>query len=268
MVTKGDRVLDVPLPMIGGKGLFTAELEAALNDGSIDLAVHSLKDLPTVNPPGLTIAATPPREDPRDVLVSRGRHTIRALPAGATVGTSSLRRAAQLKRIRPDLQTIDIRGNIDTRVRKALDESGPYDAIVLAAAGLSRLGHRDVVGEWIAVDDMLPAPGQAALGIQSRDERSILALIAPLNDVATRLCVDAERAFLAGLGGGCSVPVAALAMIDGETIRVRGRVSRVDGGAHVEVSIERPTSEPAASIGGALADLAIDQGAAALLAAR
>ena len=270
MSTRGDRALDTPLPLIGGKGLFTAELESALRDGAIDLAVHSLKDLPTEHPPALTIAAMPPREDPRDVLVSRGGHTLRSLPPGATVGTSSPRRTAQLARLRSDLKTLDIRGNIDTRVRKTRDAAGPYDATLLAAAGLLRLGHEGVVSEFIDFNDMLPAPGQAALAVQCRDEPAMFELLAPLDDDATATCVIAERAFLSVLGGGCAVPVAALGTIDPDgRLRVRGRVISTDGATIVDVEVTRPGGRAAAwSIGAELAALAIDRGAAAILAAR
>ena len=270
MSTQGDRVLDTPLPMIGGKGLFTAELETALRNGAIDLAVHSLKDLPTEHPPGLTIAAMPPREDPRDVLVTRHGHTLRSLPPGATVGTSSPRRTAQLARLRPDLKTLDIRGNIDTRVRKTHDAAGPYDATLLAAAGLLRLGREAVVSEFIDFNDILPAPGQASLAVQCRDEPAMFALLAPLDDDATATCVIAERAFLSALGGGCAVPVAALGTIDPDgQLRLRGRVVSTDGVKIVDVELTRPGGRATAwSIGQELAKDAIAQGADAILAAR
>ena len=265
MLTQGDRDLDTPLPQIGGKGLFTAELEQALHGGAIDLAVHSLKDLPTEHPPGLTIGATPPRADPRDVLVSRSGLALRALPTGATVGTSSLRRAAQLRRVRPDLRMLDVRGNIDTRLRKARDPDGPYDAIVLAAAGVGRLGLGHVVSEYLDVGDMMPAPGQAALAIQCRADPEMIGLLAPLDDADTAICVAAERAFLAGLGGGCAVPVAARAAIAG-TLRLAGRVSRPDGSAHVDVSLSGPaTRDSAWPLGLELARLALARGAGELL---
>ncbi len=211
--TKGDRILDTPLPLIGGKGLFTAELEAALHDRRIDLAVHSLKDLPTEMPAGLALGAIPPRADAADVLVSRAGHTLDALPAGATVGTSSRRRAAQLLHRYPQLQVADIRGNVDTRIRKALDPEGPYDAILLAYAGVTRLGHGDLIAQTLPLAWMVPAPGQGALAIQCRDETSIRDLLAAVDDAAARASVTAERAFLHGLGGGCSVPIAAHARL-------------------------------------------------------
>lgn len=265
-VTQGDRILDKPLPQIGGKGLFTVELEQALRDRAIDLAVHSLKDLPTEDPPGLTIGATPERADPRDVLISRAGHTLATLPEGSGVGTSSLRRAAQLRRLRPDLQMIDIRGNIDTRIRKALDASGPYDAILLAAAGVERLNQIGVVSEYLTAVDVLPAPGQAALAIQCRDEPEMIQLLAPIDHEETSICVTAERAFLRGLGGGCSVPVAALGTIKSARLHLVGRVSRVDGGMQVDVSIDGVADRALADdIGQELACLALSRGAGKLL---
>ena len=170
ITTTGDRMLDTPLPAIGGKGVFTAELEQALRERSIDLAVHSLKDLPTAASPGLAVGAVIERADSADVLVSRNGHSVRSLPHGARVGTSSSRRAAQLLYARPDLQIIDLRGNAGTRLRKALDPSGPYDAVVVALAALERLGRMEVVSEVISEDMMLPAPGQGAIAVQCRDE--------------------------------------------------------------------------------------------------
>lgn len=267
MSTRGDRVLDTPLPLIGGKGLFTAELEAALRDGTIDLAVHSLKDLPTEDPRGLTVGAIPTREDPRDVLISREPGlTLRSLPHGATVGTSSPRRMAQLKRVRPDLHTQDIRGNIDTRVRKTTDPTGPYEATLLAAAGLLRLGHEGVISEYIDVDDMLPAPGQGAIAVQCREEKAILDLLGPVHDEKTATCVFAERAFLAALGGGCAVPVAALGAIIDHKLHLRGRVCSTDGAVGVDVEINRDKHLTSPwHLGEELAKRAMSQGASQLL---
>src|ERR1051325_2032286 len=207
ITTQGDKVLDKPLPEIGGKGLFTQELEHELLSGTVHCAVHSLKDLPVENPVGLTIGCIPARAEIRDALVSKNRYTLDTLPAGATIGTSSLRRAAQLLSLRGDLRIESLRGNIDTRVRKALE--GQYDAIILAGAGLTRLGLDHQVTEWLSLNVMLPAPGQGALAIQCRaDDQATLDQLAVLEDEATRKAVTAERAFLQGLGGGCSVPVA------------------------------------------------------------
>jgi hydroxymethylbilane synthase len=247
--TRGDQVLDAPLPLIGGKGLFTAELEQALYQGTIDLAVHSLKDLPTELPPGLIIGAIPPRVDPADVLVSRHCYTLATLPPGAVIGTSSRRRIAQLLQRRPDLRILDIRGNLDTRLRKALNPTGAYDAIVLAYAGLQRLDLTDTVSEMLAFDDMLPAPGQGALGVQCRDEFRARELLQPINDALTASAVTAERAFLQGLGGGCSMPIAAHAVVAGHMLHVRGRVSAPDGGSLIDLQRSvQLTDEPEANL--------------------
>ncbi|MCB9777952.1 MAG: hydroxymethylbilane synthase [Alphaproteobacteria bacterium] len=203
--TRGDAIQDRPLAKVGGKGLFTAELEAALVGGDIDLAVHSLKDLPTEDAPGLTLGCVPRRADPRDVVVGR---PLADLPAGSVVGTGSLRRQTQLSAARPDLELRDIRGNVDTRLSKRDD--GAYDAIVLAQAGLDRLGIRRDDLHPLSVDEMVPAVGQGALGIQCRaGDAEVLGLLAAIEDAATRRCVIAERAFLSAIGGGCNVPVAA-----------------------------------------------------------
>ncbi|MBZ0295910.1 MAG: hydroxymethylbilane synthase [Anaerolineae bacterium] len=266
--TQGDRVLDTPLPLLGGKGLFTAELEAALHSGEIDLAVHSLKDLPTENPAGLIIGAILTRENPADVLVSRAGYTLATLPQGAVVGTSSRRRAAQLLHQRPDLQTADIRGNVDTRVRKALDLDGPYDAIILAYAGLTRLSRAEVISEILSPEAMLPAPGQGALGIQCRDDATSRALLTPLYHLETALAVRAERAFLAALGGGCSVPVAAYATAEAGQFRLTGRVSAVDGRQQIEVTtLFEARDDAALAAGQILAEQALAQGADRLLEA-
>jgi len=267
--TQGDRVLDTPLPLIGGKGVFTAELEAALRNGEIDYAVHSLKDLPTEDPPGLVIGAIPPRADPADVLVSRDGYTVNTLPVGATIGTSSNRRAAQLLSLRPDLRIEDIRGNIDTRIRKTMQPDGVYDAIVLAKAGLVRLGMDDVISDTFTFDAMLPAPGQGALAVQCRDEAASVKLIESIADQETTLCVSAERAFLAGLGSGCSVPVAAYAhkTADG-TYHLRGRVIALDGGSQIDVETRFGGDlAHAQGAGAALATAALEQGADRLLEA-
>jgi len=212
--TRGDRIQNKPLPEIGGKGLFTAELESALRTGAIDLAVHSLKDLPTDDPDGLTLGAIPARVDPRDALVGA---TLADLPQGAVVATGSLRRRIQLLDIRPDLTIVDIRGNVDTRLRKR--DEGLCVATVLAMAGLRRLGIERADISPIGKDQMIPAVGQGALGIQCRlgDER-VLALLQPIDDGDTRRCVLAERAFLAAVGGGCNVPAACHAVLDGADI--------------------------------------------------
>lgn len=263
--TQGDRILDRPLPLIGGKGLFTAELEAALRAGAIDLAVHSLKDLPTSLPAGLILGAIPPRGSVHDVVISRHGLPLAQLPAGAVVGTGSRRRAAQLLYAYPHLRVADIRGNVDTRLRKALDPNGPYDAIVLAAAGLERLELNDLVTEILPLTVMLPAPGQGALAVQCRDESAWQALLAPLDDPATRAAVTAERAFLHRLGAGCAVPVAAYAEATGEQLWVCGRVMAPDGATCIEVARTGPRHE-AEALGIALAEEALARGADRLLA--
>jgi hydroxymethylbilane synthase len=270
ITTRGDRVLDTPLPVIGGKGVFTEELEAALLGRRIDCAVHSLKDLPTEAPAGLTVAATPPRAHVQDVLVSRKGYTIATLPRGARVGTSSLRRSAQLLKTRPDLSILDLRGNVDTRVRKALAGDSAYDAIVLARAGLERLGHDGVISEVIAIEDMLPAPGQGAIAVQSRDEAALVDALSPVHHAPTAMAVTAERAFLAGLGGGCSVPVSAYADWTGERLLLRGRVSSPDGRRHIDVHAERAVNDVSAArgLGLALANEALARGAGPLLESR
>jgi hydroxymethylbilane synthase len=275
IITHGDRVLDTPLPLVGGKGLFTAELEAALHSHAIDLAVHSLKDLPTTPAPGLAVGAVLDRGNPADALVSRQGYTLQTLPTGATVGTSSRRRAAQMLAQRSDLHIIDIRGNVDTRLRKALDPAGPYDAIILACAGLERLENQRLISQVLSFEHMLPAPGQGALAIQCRDEATALALLAPLNHPETALAITAERAFLEGMGGGCAVPIAAYASLAQGQLSLQGRITALDGSTQLSVSATAVLGEGAGSdmaaarhLGLTLAQTALAQGAAALLEAR
>lgn len=227
--TEGDRTLESSLPEVGGKGVFTEEIEQALLGGDVDLAVHSLKDLPTGLTDGLTLAAICKRADPRDALVARAPATgIADLPQGAQVATSSLRRRAQLLHARPDLKMVDVRGNVGTRIRK-FDQSG-WDAIVLACAGLERLHLGKRITVPLSTDEMLPAPGQGALGVEIRaDDPQVAALVAPLDDPATRVVVTAERAFLEALGAGCQVPAAALATLDGETLKLEALLASLDG---------------------------------------
>lgn len=261
ITTQGDRVLDKPLPEIGGKGLFTRELENELLSGSVHCAVHSLKDLPVEVSAGLTVGCVPARAEVRDALVSSRDVTIDSLPEGAVVGTSSLRRSAQLLAKRPDLRTESLRGNVDTRVRKALE--GQYDAIILAGAGLSRLGLQGNVRQWISLEVMLPAPGQGALAVQCRaSDHETLDLLAFLEDAATRRSVTAERAFLAGLGGGCAVPVAAFAEA-GVGVRMQGLVASPDGRQVIRVQGEGTSAQ---DVGAALAQQALAQGAREILA--
>jgi hydroxymethylbilane synthase len=226
--TSGDRFTKRALRELGGKGLFTKEIEEALLAGTVDLAVHSMKDLPSLLPPGLEIACLLPREDPRDAFVSHKATTLRGLPQGAVVGTASLRRRAQVLGLRPDLRVTDLRGNVQTRLRKV--EDGVVDATLLALAGLRRLGLAAEATAILSVDEMLPAAGQGAIGIECRtDDKRVRALIAPLNDAATATCVTAERAMLAALGGSCRTPVAALAELDGKGgLTLRGLLARPD----------------------------------------
>lgn len=262
ITTQGDKILDRPLPEIGGKGLFTQELEHELLSGAVHCAVHSLKDLPVENAAGLTIGCIPARAEVRDVLVSKNQYTLATLPTGASVGTSSLRRAAQLLSLRSDIRIESLRGNVDTRLRKALE--GQYDAIILAGAGLTRLGLDQQVTEWLSLDVMLPAPGQGALAIQCRTgDQMTLNLLTALEDDATRKSVTAERAFLQGLGGGCSVPVAAYATTEDHLIRLKGLVIMEDGKKSIQVN---RTGTDAQLLGQELAHEAIDQGANEILA--
>jgi hydroxymethylbilane synthase len=269
IATRGDRILETPLPLVGGKGIFTAELESALRDGSIDAAVHSLKDLPVEQPEGLVLGALPRRADPADALVSRDGCTLGRLAAGARVGTSSPRRTAQLLYARPDLQIVDIRGNVDTRVRKTFDCGGPYDAVVLARAGLERMGLGRVVTEVLPRNVMLPSPGQGAIAVQCRDTPGSRRLFLPIDDRETRLAVTAERAFLAALGGGCALPISALAEVSGGCLCLYGRVSAGDGSRQVDVrgSVRQPALATALELGASLARSAAGRGAAELLRA-
>jgi hydroxymethylbilane synthase len=259
--TQGDRILDRPLPEIGGKGLFTLELEEELLSGQVHAAVHSLKDLPVDNPPGLTIGAVPPRAEVRDALVSYRGETLSQLPYRARVGTSSLRRAAQLLALRPDLTLLSLRGNVDTRLRKV--HAGEYDAIILAGAGLVRLDLQDKVSEWLPLEQMLPAPGQGALAVQCRsDDEKTLELLKTLEDGQTRQATTAERAFLAALGGGCAVPVAAYAHVHAGELHLEGLVAALDGTQVIRVQRNGEFPE---ELGAACAQEAIDQGASQIL---
>ncbi|MGA3236284.1 MAG: hydroxymethylbilane synthase [Bryobacteraceae bacterium] len=257
--TTGDKITDVPLAQVGGKGLFTKEIEEALLDGRADLAVHSLKDLPTELPAGLALAAVPEREDPHDAVVGR---KLADLPPGATVGTSSLRRAAQLRRLRPDLNIESIRGNLDTRLRK-LDE-GRYDAIMLAAAGLKRLGWEARIAEILPAETMCPAVGQGALAVETRAGGAGWDACATLDHSATHSAVAAERAFLRALGGGCQVPIGAAATVAGARLHLMGLVIAPDGSALVRGEHEGRV-EDAEAIGAGLGAKLLEQGARAIL---
>ncbi len=266
ITTQGDKILDKPLPEIGGKGLFTQELESELLSGAVHCAVHSLKDLPVENPAGLTVGCIPARAEVRDALVSGRGNTLSSLPAGAVVGTSSLRRAAQILAARPDVSIQSLRGNVDTRLRKALDNQ--YDAIILAGAGLTRLGLDGYVTEWLRLEVMLPAPGQGALAIQCRaDDKLTLVLLAALEDDSARKTVTAERQFLLGLGGGCAVPVAAHAQtVDGgpqTVVLLTGLVISPDGKQMIKVMGQGADPQ---QLGRQLAQQALTQGANEILA--
>lgn len=265
--TTGDVKQD-PLAVIGGKGVFTKELEDALLTNRVDIAVHSLKDLPTILPDGLTLSAICQREDPRDALVlSRGIHnrnaSLRNLPEGAVVGTSSLRRLAQLKSLRADVEIKDLRGNVDTRLRK-LDE-GQYNALILASAGLNRLGLSDRISAAIPIADMLPAVGQGAVGIETRnDDQFTKDIVAKLDHYETRLACLAERSLLRELGGGCQFPIAAHALVEGNALKLEALVAQPDGSRILRDRLSGPSNAPEA-LGKELARKLIDQGANSLL---
>lgn len=261
ITTHGDRILDKPLPEIGGKGVFTQELEEALLTGQVHAAVHSLKDLPVEQPMGLVIGAIPKRGETRDVIVSAEGYSLESLPEGAKVGTSSLRRAAQLRALRPDLEIDSLRGNIDTRIRKAMDRQ--YDAILLAGAGVVRLGLESYVTQWLPLSTMLPAPGQGALAVQCREaDQDTLNYLEVIEDFETRQCTHAERAFLAALGGGCAVPVAASAQIKEGIIELQGLVASDDGKIVIRCFAENKDPQKA---GDDCAKQALSQGAGALV---
>jgi hydroxymethylbilane synthase len=257
--TQGDKITDVPLNKVGGKGLFTKEIEEALLDGRIDLAVHSLKDLPTELPKGLTIAAIPQRADQLDAIVG-GK--LRDLKFGATVGTSSLRRIAQLKRLRADLNVQSVRGNVDTRIKKV--ERGEYDAIILAAAGLRRLGWGDIISETFRADHMLPAVGQGALAIETREEGPGHEACKPLDDPWTHFCVSAERAMLLELGGGCQVPIGGYATLENTELFLTGGVFSPDGSVMIRYTATGDCTKPA-ELGRNVAQVLLKRGAREIL---
>ncbi len=256
--TTGDMILDRPLSEVGGKGLFTKEIEEALFEKRIDLAVHSMKDMQTALPDGLVIGATLPREDVRDAFISLKHKSFDSLPQGAVVGTSSLRRQAQIKRIRPDLQIVGFRGNVQTRLTKLRDEVA--EATFLACAGLRRLGLADHITDAVPVERMLPAVAQGAIGIEIRvDDEDTAKIIAPLDDQATSLCVIAERAFLGTLEGSCRTPIAGLARLEGGTLTFKGETLSPDGTRHVVSSKTGPASS-AADLGVTVADDILSRG--------
>jgi hydroxymethylbilane synthase len=266
IVTKGDRILDVTLSKVGGKGLFVKEIEQALLDGGIDMAVHSMKDMPAELPEGLVIGTVPEREDPRDCLITRNGAGLEALPQGARLGTSSLRRASQLKAARPDLVVETIRGNIDSRIKKL--ESEGFDAIMLAAAGLHRMGWKDRISAYLPPEVCLPAVGQGALAIECRAADSfMLELLGHLQHEATALATAAERSFLDTLNGGCQVPIGAHAVVEEADQRRRitltGMVGSPDGSVLLKETL---TGEDPAALGRQLAEQLIAQGADRILA--
>jgi hydroxymethylbilane synthase len=263
ITTQADKMLDIPLTQIGGKGLFVKELEQALFDGRADIAVHSMKDVPMVLPQGLCLPVMCEREEPRDVLVSNQFDSLAGLPMKAIVGTSSFRRQSQVSAMRPDLQIAHLRGNVNTRLAKL--DRGEYAAIILAAAGLIRLGMKKRIRSYISIDDSLPAAGQGVLGIECReDDRKTRELIATLNHWQSAACVTAERAMCLRLGGGCQVPVAAFAEINGDIITLRGLVAKVDGSLVIRASASGH-ADKAESIGAKVASDLCSQGAEEIL---
>ena len=264
IITKGDKILDVPLAQVGGKGLFTKEIDEALLDGRADIAVHSMKDVPTVLPEGTSIRAHPKREDPRDAIATITGGGLDSLPEGATIGTSSLRRIAQIQARFPHFKFVSIRGNIQTRLSKLGVE---VDAVILAAAGVLRMGMADQMHDFIDTDVLLPAVAQGTLGVQTRDaDDAINALVDQLNDVDTVDRTRAERAFLARLEGGCQVPIAAFAVLDGDTLHLKGLVGAVDGSVLI-VRQNTGNRADAEAMGVALADEVLDAGGRPILEA-
>ncbi len=261
--TKGDKITDVPLAQVGGSALFVKELEQALVDDKIDIAVHSMKDMPSSLPEGLFIGAVPERETPLDVLISRNGTPFSELPEGASIGTSSLRRQAQLLNIRPDLKTIPIRGNLDTRIRKLETEN--LDAIIVAAAGVKRLNFQDRITEYLNNRLMLPAVGQGALCIEIRQSDSTVAdLVKPLDHAPTHTVVIAERAFLRKLGGSCQVPMAAFGTLDQHQLTLQGLVAAIDGTRIIRDVMSGPMEAPE-SLGESLSDTLLKAGADKIL---
>ena len=262
--TKGDKILDVPLAKVGGKGLFVKEIEDALLDGRADLAVHSMKDVPTILPEGLGVAVIPEREDFRDALVTANGLGFEALPPGARVGTSSLRRRSQLLRSRPDLDIVSLRGNLDTRLRKLVDEK--LDAIVVAAAGLARMNLSGRAHQFLEPELMIPAIAQGALGLETRnDDRRLLDLISFLHHETSAVRVSAERAFLRTMEGGCQVPLGALAKLDGDRLFLKGFIADPDGKRYLEGAVEANPAGADEAGAGLAADL-LDRGGREIMA--
>ena len=263
ITTKGDKILDVPLAKVGGKGLFVKEIEDALLDGRVDLAVHSMKDVPAELPDGLQVAIVPEREIPQDAFISVNYKTVDDLPEGSVIGTSSLRRKSQLACLRPDLNIKDLRGNLDTRLRK-LDE-GEYDAIILAGAGLNRLGMQERITTLFTSEQMLPAIGQGSLGIELRiADSELLDGMQFLHDDKTATAVAAERSFLLRLEGGCQVPIGGHATVDGDTVHLVGLIADVEGKVILKEQLSGPANT-AEDIGRSLADTLLAAGGKAIL---
>ena len=263
MTSRGDQLLDIPLNKVGGKGLFVKELETALIEGSADIAVHSMKDVPMELPSGLALAVICQREDPRDAFVSNKWKTFEELPLGSTLGTSSLRRACQLQEIRPDLTIRFLRGNVNTRLGKL--DNGEYDAIILASAGLIRLDMKERISEYLDVSTCLPAGGQGAIGIECRDgDAGVLDLLKPLDHIETSCRVRAERALNARLEGGCQFPIASFAELDNDQLILRGLVGKSDGSIILRAE-ERDIRDNAEVLGVKVAENLISQGARELL---
>jgi len=264
IVTKGDKILDVPLAQVGGKGLFTKEIDEALLDGRADIAVHSMKDVPTVLPEGTSIRANPRREDPRDCIATITKGGLDSLPEGAVIGTSSLRRVTQIQARHPSFKCVSIRGNIQTRLGKLGNE---VDAVILAAAGIRRMQMESNMHEFIDTEVMLPAVAQGTLGIQTRDaDDEINAMVDTLNDTDTVDRTRAERAFLATLEGGCQVPIAAYATLDGDKLLLKGLVGSVDGSIIIRRECSGPRQDGEA-LGKSLAEEVLDAGARPILEA-
>jgi hydroxymethylbilane synthase len=263
--TTGDKIQDVPLAKVGGKGLFVKEIEEALLAGEVDLAVHSMKDVPSILPDGLVIGVILRREDPRDVLISPNVRKLSELTAGSRVGTSSLRRAAQVQRLCPDVKIENLRGNLDTRLRKVRE--GLYEAIILAAAGLHRMGWQDRITSYLDPEEFLPAIGQGAIGIEIReDNHSAHELLAPLHHVETAIAVEAERSFLKELEGGCQVPIGGHAQLTDDVVHLDGLVASLDGKEVFRLRrTERASLDQARSLGNALARELLDAGAQRIL---
>lgn len=263
MTTRGDQILDVSLSKVGGKGLFVKELEIALDEGRADLAVHSMKDVPMDLPAGFELAVIGEREDPRDAFVSNRYEHLSDLPPGSRVGTSSLRREAQLRARYPHLTVLPLRGNVGTRLRK-LDED-QFDAILLAAAGLKRLGMGERIRSLLSIEDSIPAAGQGALGIEIRSgQQQLAALLAPLNHAETAACVRAERQVSRVLGGSCQVPLGAYAVLQDETLVIQGFVARPDGSGFIQDHAQGHVSQPE-TVGQSLADTLLARGAREIL---